>query len=64
MLNREAEGTTGIGGGIAIPHAKNSWCGAVGWFERYGGTWRVDYDAMDGAPVDLLFLIAAPDTEG
>ena len=62
VLNREAEGTTGIGGGIAIPHAKNCGVAQAGLSAMVvpGG---VDYDAMDGAPVDLLFLIAAPDTE-
>ncbi len=62
VLSREAEGTTGIGGGIAIPHAKNRGVAQAGLSAMVvpGG---VDYDAMDGAPVDLLFLIAAPDTE-
>ena len=62
VLKREAEGTTGIGGGIAIPHAKNCGVAQAGLSAMVvpGG---VDYDAMDGAPVDLLFLIAAPDTE-
>lgn len=62
VFSREAEGTTGIGGGIAIPHAKNCGVAQAGLSAMVvpGG---VDYDAMDGAPVDLLFLIAAPDTE-
>ncbi len=62
VLKREAEGTTGIGGGIAIPHAKN--CGVVqAGLSAMVVPGGVDYDAMDGASVDLLFLIAAPDTE-
>ena len=62
VFSREAEGTTGIGGGIAIPHAKNCGVAQAGLSAMLvpGG---VDYEAMDGAPVDLLFLIAAPDTE-
>lgn len=59
---REQEGTTGIGEGIAIPHAK---CAAVSRpglaaMVVKGG---VDFDALDGAPVTLIFLIAAPDTK-
>lgn len=59
---REEESTTGIGGGIAIPHGK---CNAVkapglaAMVIRDG----VEFQSLDGAPVDLLFLIAAPDTE-
>ena len=59
---REEEGTTGIGMGIAIPHGK---CNAV---DRPGLAAMVikdgvDFDSLDGEPVHLLFLIAAPDTE-
>ena len=62
VYKREEEGTTGIGMGIAIPHGK---CNAV---DRPGLAAMVikdgvDFDSLDGAPVDLLFLIAAPDTE-
>ncbi len=59
---REEESTTGIGEGIAIPHGK---CGAVtkpglaAMVVKDG----VDFDALDGEPVTLIFLIAAPDTE-
>ena len=58
---REEESTTGIGGGIAIPHGK---CDAVktpglaAMVIKNG----VDYDSLDGEPVTLLFLIAAPNT--
>lgn len=59
---REEEGTTGIGEGIAIPHGK---CDAV---DRPGLAAMVvkngvDFDALDGEPVTLIFLIAAPNTE-
>lgn len=59
---REEESTTGIGEGIAIPHGK---CDAVkepglaAMVIKDG----VDFDALDGAPVTLMFLIAAPNTE-
>ena len=62
VFAREEEGTTGIGEGIAIPHAKNDAVRAPGLAAmviRNG----VDYDSMDGEPVNLAFLIAAPDTE-
>ena len=59
---REEESTAGIGEGIAIPHGK---CDAV---DRPGLAAMViregvDFDSLDGAPVTLLFLIAAPNTE-
>ena len=59
---REEESTTGIGEGIAIPHGK---CDAVkapglaAMVIRNG----VEYDSLDGEPVTLLFLIAAPNTK-
>ena len=59
---REEESTTGIGEGIAIPHGK---CDAV---SRPGLAAMVvkdgvEFDSLDGEPVTLLFLIAAPNTE-
>lgn len=59
---REEESTTGIGEGIAIPHGK---CSAV---ERPGLAAivvkdGVDFESLDGEPVTLIFLIAAPNTE-
>lgn len=59
---REEEGTTGIGEGIAIPHCKSDAVaepGLAAMVIRDG----VDFDALDGEKVNLLFLIAAPDTE-
>ncbi|MDE6957321.1 MAG: fructose-specific PTS transporter subunit EIIC [Lachnospiraceae bacterium] len=62
VYKREEESTTGIGEGIAIPHGK---CDAV---EQPGLAAMVvkdgvDFDSLDGAPVSLIFLIAAPNTE-
>lgn len=59
---REEESTTGIGEGIAIPHGK---CGAV---DKPGLAAMVvkdgvEFDSLDGEPVTLMFLIAAPNTE-
>ena len=59
---REEESTTGVGGGIAIPHGK---CDAV---EKPGLAAMVikdgvDFDSLDGEPVNLIFLIAAPNTK-
>ena len=59
---REEESTTGIGGGLAIPHGK---CAAV---DRPGLAAMVvkdgvEFDSLDGQPATLLFLIAAPDTK-
>ncbi len=62
VLRREEEGSTGIGEGIAIPHAKTSAVRAPGlaaMFVQEG----VDFDSLDGEPAKLFFLIAAPDTE-
>lgn len=59
---REEESTTGIGLGLAIPHGKCDAVNAPGLSAMVvkGG---VDFDALDEAPVTLLFLIAAPNTE-
>lgn len=59
ILKRENQSTTGIGEGIAIPHAKTSAvknaCLASG-VSKSG----VDYDSLDGSPAHLFFMIAAP----
>ncbi|MFV0465698.1 MAG: fructose-specific PTS transporter subunit EIIC [Lachnospiraceae bacterium] len=59
---REEEGTTGIGEGIAIPHCKGDAVSAPG-LSALVIPQGVDYDSLDGEPVTLLFLIAAPNTE-
>ena len=59
---REEESTTGVGEGIAIPHGKGNCVsrpGLAAMVIRNG----VDFEALDDEPVNILFLIAAPDTE-
>ncbi len=58
---REAEGSTGVGMGIAIPHGKGDFVAkpALVAMTIPAG---VEYDSLDGAPVNLLFMIAAPNT--
>lgn len=62
VFAREAESTTGIGEGIAIPHGK---CDAVAkpGLAAMVIPNGVDFDSLDGEPVTLLFLIAAPNTK-
>lgn len=63
LLERERLGTTGVGNGIAIPHGKLSGInGIVGMFARLEKP--VDYDAIDDQPVDLVFLLLAPECAG
>lgn len=59
---REEESTTGVGEGIAIPHGKCSAVNAPGLSAMVIKD-GVDFDSLDGEPVNILFLIAAPDTE-
>jgi len=61
VIKREEEGSTGVGEGIAIPHGKGNCVtepGLVAMVVPEG----VEYNALDGKPVNLLFMIAAPDT--
>ncbi|HMI31439.1 MAG TPA: PTS sugar transporter subunit IIA [Candidatus Limnocylindrales bacterium] len=62
LRHREALGSTGIGKGIAIPHARSTMVAerAVLLARSAKG---VDFDAVDGNPVHLCFLIVAPPTE-
>lgn len=59
LMDRERIGTTGIGCGVAIPHIK-----VPDTDRMYGVLVRleepVDYDAIDGAPVDIIFMLLAP----
>ncbi|HEY9578180.1 MAG TPA: fructose-specific PTS transporter subunit EIIC [Pseudobacillus sp.] len=60
ILAREAQSTTGIGEGIAIPHAKTSAvkAPAIAFGRSRAG---IDYEALDGQPSHLFFMIAAPE---
>ena len=63
LLERERLGSTGIGGGIAIPHARMpSLTKPVGLFARLATP--IDFDAIDERPVDIVFLLAAPEGAG
>ncbi|MCC7049595.1 MAG: PTS IIA-like nitrogen regulatory protein PtsN [Alphaproteobacteria bacterium] len=63
LLEREKLGTTGVGHGIAIPHGK---LGSVdrlyGMFARLDAP--IDFDSIDEQPVDLIFLLLAPESAG
>ncbi|WP_077595867.1 PTS fructose transporter subunit IIABC [Oceanobacillus kimchii] len=60
ILNREAQSSTGLGDGIAMPHAKTSSVNepAVLFAKSSQG---IDYDSLDGQPAHLFFMIAVPD---
>jgi PTS system nitrogen regulatory IIA component len=63
LLERERLGSTGVGSGIAIPHGKLS------EFKRLYGVFArldrpVDFDSIDEQPVDLIFLLLAPEGAG
>ncbi|MDD6857325.1 MAG: fructose PTS transporter subunit IIA, partial [Lachnospiraceae bacterium] len=62
VFAREEEGTTGIGEGIAIPHCKSDAVTKPGLAAMVIPD-GAEFDALDGQPVNLIFLIAAPDTE-
>ena len=63
LLEREKLGTTGVGRGIAIPHGKLSSLDRVyGLFARLDKP--IDFDAVDEQPVDLIFLLMAPEAAG
>ncbi len=63
LLQREKLGSTGIGQGIAIPHGKMASINRVyGLFARLATP--IAYDSLDGQPVDLVFVLLAPDHAG
>ena len=63
LLEREKLGTTGVGDGIAIPHGKlKSLEKLHGFFARLERP--VDFDSIDERPVDLIFLLLAPESAG
>jgi PTS system nitrogen regulatory IIA component len=63
LLQRERLGSTGIGEGLAIPHGKlpnlNRLFGFIARLEK-----PIDFEALDGQPVDILFLLLAPEGAG
>lgn len=63
LLQRERLGSTGVGNGIAIPHGKiNALSHIVGLFARLEEP--IDFEAIDEEPVDLVFLLLAPENAG
>ncbi len=63
LLQRERLGSTGVGNGIAIPHGKldnlNKLFGLFARLEK-----PIDFESLDGEPVDLVFLLLAPEAAG
>jgi nitrogen PTS system EIIA component len=63
ILQRERLGSTGVGNGIAIPHGKLAKLDKLfGLFARLERP--IDFEALDGQPVDLVFLLLAPEGAG
>jgi nitrogen PTS system EIIA component len=63
LNERERLGTTGVGAGIAIPHGRMAGAtGITGVFARLENA--IDYEAVDGQPVDLVFMLLAPENAG
>ncbi|MEG3616834.1 PTS IIA-like nitrogen regulatory protein PtsN [Magnetovibrio sp. PR-2] len=63
LMERERLGTTGVGNGIAIPHGKLATLDRLyGLFARLETP--IDFHAIDEQPVDLVFLLLAPETAG
>ncbi|SRR5579884_3605645 len=63
LMQREKLGSTAIGNGIAIPHGKMSNLARLfGLFARLERP--IDFEALDGQPVDLVFLLLAPEGAG
>ena len=63
LMQREKLGSTGVGNGIAIPHGKLSNLNKLfGLFARLDRP--VEFETLDGLPVDLIFVLLAPETAG
>jgi len=63
LMERERLGATGMGRGVAIPHARMPGVVEIrGYFARLDRP--VDFDAPDAVPVDLVFLLLAPEDSG
>jgi PTS system nitrogen regulatory IIA component len=63
LVERERLGTTGVGAGIAIPHGRMTEAKSItGLFARLEN--GIDYEAVDSQPVDLVFMLLAPENAG
>ena len=63
LLERENLGSTGFGGGVALPHGRLSELKKVyGFFVKLAAP--IDFDAIDGKPIDMLFLLLSPESSG
>ena len=63
LIERERLGTTGVGSGIAIPHGRMAGATNItGVFAKLEAP--IAYDAVDGQPVDLVFMLLAPENAG
>lgn len=63
LIQREKLGTTGVGDGLAIPHAKVTGLPSLmGFFAKLAKP--VEFDALDDRPVDIVFLLLAPEDAG
>ncbi|HEY7230363.1 MAG TPA: PTS IIA-like nitrogen regulatory protein PtsN [Pseudolabrys sp.] len=63
LLQREKLGSTGVGNGVAIPHGKLPKLGRLfGLFARLQRS--IDFESLDNQPVDLIFLLLAPEAAG
>jgi PTS system nitrogen regulatory IIA component len=63
LLHRERLGSTGIGDGVAIPHGKLAKIKSIfGIFARLERP--INFDALDGSPVDLIFALITPEAAG
>ena len=63
LMQRERLGSTGIGNGIAVPHGKLAKSKHLfGIFARLDKA--IDFESLDGEPVDLIFLLIAPENAG
>jgi PTS system nitrogen regulatory IIA component len=63
LLQREKLGSTAVGNGVAIPHGKLPKLGRLfGLFARLNKP--IDFEALDNQPIDLIFLLLAPEAAG
>jgi len=63
LVERERLGTTGVGAGIAIPHGRMAEAGSITGIFAHLET-PIDYEAVDSQPVDLVFMLLAPEEAG